>query len=113
MGTIEIHEPEVTKVKPASRPAGAVLPRKDLTVSTFAPRVMFSDSLLEFGPQRKRKTFATTLSFIFNCVAVGLMLIVPLLFTEELPKAQLLTFLVAPPPPPPPPRSEEHTSELQ
>ena len=31
------------------------------------------------------------------------MLIVPLLFTEDLPKAQLLTFLVAPPPPPPPP----------
>ena len=27
----------------------------------------------------------------------------PLLFTENLPKAQLLTFLVAPPPPPPPP----------
>jgi len=103
MGTIEIHEPEVKEVKPASRPAAAVLPRKDLTVSTFAPRVMFSDSLLEFGPQRKRKTFATTVSFIFNCVAVGLMLIVPLLFTEELPKAQLLTFLVAPPPPPPPP----------
>lgn len=32
-----------------------------------------------------------------------LMLAVPLMFTEELPKAQLLTFLVAPPPPPPPP----------
>jgi protein TonB len=31
------------------------------------------------------------------------MLAIPLAFTEELPKAQLLTFLVAPPPPPPPP----------
>ena len=31
------------------------------------------------------------------------MLAVPLMFTEELPKAQLLTFLMAPPPPPPPP----------
>jgi len=31
------------------------------------------------------------------------MLAVPLMFTEELPKAQLFTFLVAPPPPPPPP----------
>ena len=102
MGTIEIHEPEVKEVKPASRPTAAVLPRKDLA-SSFTPRVMFSDSLLEFGPQRKRKAFATTTSFIFNCVAVGLMLVVPLLFTEELPKAQLLTFLVAPPPPPPPP----------
>jgi protein TonB len=101
MGTIDIHEPEVKELKPASRPAAAVLPRKELTVPTYAPRVMFSDSLLEFGPLRKRKAFATTTSFVFNCFAVGLMLIVPLLFTEELPKAQLLTFLVAPPPPPP------------
>jgi len=30
-------------------------------------------------------------------------LIIPLVFTDTLPKAQLLTFLVAPPPPPPPP----------
>ena len=64
---------------------------------------MFSDSLLDFDQARKRKAFATTTSFIFNCVAVGLMLIMPLLFTEDLPKAQLLTLLVAPPPPPPPP----------
>ena len=103
MGTTEIHEPEVKELKPATRPAAAVLPRKELTVPTYAPRVMFSDSLLEFGPQRKRKAFATTTSFIFNCIAVSIMLIVPLMFTEELPKAQLLTFLVAPPPPPPPP----------
>jgi protein TonB len=64
---------------------------------------MFSDSMLEFGVQRKRKFFATTTSFVLNCVAIGVLLIIPLAFTEELPKAQLLTFLVAPPPPPPPP----------
>jgi protein TonB len=34
------------------------------------------------------------------------MLIIPLAFPEALPKAQLLTFLVAPPPPPPPPAAE-------
>jgi periplasmic protein TonB len=103
MGTIEIHEPEVKEVKPASRPVAAVLPKKDLVAPAFTPRVMFSDSLLEFGPQRKRRAFATTTSFILNCLAIGLMLIMPLVFTEALPKAQLLTFLVAPPPPPPPP----------
>ena len=103
MGTIEIHEPEIKEVKPASRPAAAVLPKKDLGPTAYAPRVMFSDSLLEFGPQRTRKAFATTTSFILNCLAVGMMLIVPLLFTEDLPKAQLLTLLVAPAPPPPPP----------
>ncbi len=64
---------------------------------------MFSDSLLEFGQQRKRKALATTTSFIVNVLLVSALLITPLVFTETLPKAQLLTFLVAPPPPPPPP----------
>jgi protein TonB len=103
MGTIEIHEPEVKEVKPEIR-AAAVLPRKEAVPGpAFAPRTMFSDSLLEFGPQRKRRMFATTTSFIVNCLAIITMLAVPLMFTEELPKAQLLTFLIAPPPPPPPP----------
>ena len=105
MGTIEIHEPEVVQeVKPASRIAAAVLPRTELvTGPPLPPRPMFADSLLEFGVQRKRKFFATTTSFIVNCLVIVLMLAVPLMFTEELPRAQLLTFLVAPPPPPPPP----------
>jgi protein TonB len=64
---------------------------------------MFSDSILDFGTQSKRKAMATTTSFIVNCLAVCMMLLVPLMFTEELPKAQLLTMLIAPPPPPPPP----------
>lgn len=103
MGTTEIHEPEVRVIKPAGRPGGAAAPQAELATAGFAPRVMFSDSLLDFGQARKRKAFATTTSFIFNCFAIGVMLIMPLLFTEDLPKAQLLTFLVAPPPPPPPP----------
>jgi protein TonB len=45
----------------------------------------------------------TVTSFILNCLAISVMLIMPLAFPESLPKAQLLTFLVAPPPPPPPP----------
>jgi protein TonB len=73
---------------------------------------MFSDSVLEFGVQRKRKFFATTTSFVFNCLAIGIMLILPLAFTEELPKAQLLTFLVAPPPPPPPPPAAAQVQKI-
>ena len=103
MATTEIHEPEVKEVKPTNRSAAAVLPSREIAVRPAAARMMFSDSLLEFGPQRKRKFFSTTASFVFNCLAVGVMLIVPLVFTDTLPKAQLLTFLVAPPPPPPPP----------
>jgi len=104
MSTIEVHEPEVVKEKPPSRTTAAVLPRTKLVIGPPLPlRPMFSDSLLEFGVQRKRKFFATTTSFILNILAILVMLLIPLAFTEQLPKAQLLTFLVAPPPPPPPP----------
>jgi protein TonB len=103
MGTIEIHEPEVKEVKPPSRPQAVVLPKSDLLEAKFSPRPMFADSVLDFGQQKKRQSFATVTSFILNCLAIGVMLIMPLAFPEGLPKAQLLTFLVAPPPPPPPP----------
>jgi len=110
-GTIEIHQPEVREPevevkesKTTGRGGAAVLPRAELVMGPTIPqRVMFSDSLLEFGPQRNRKALATTMSFILNCLAIGTLLTLPLVFTEQLPKAQLLTFLVAPPPPPPPP----------
>jgi protein TonB len=43
------------------------------------------------------------LAYIFEVMIVGVMILVPLIYTEALPKAQLMTFLAAPPPPPPPP----------
>jgi len=104
MAPIDIHEPEVREVKPVGRPGAAVLPRTELVLGPpVKVRPMFSDSVLDFGQQKKRHAFATTTSFIVNCLAVAVMLIVPLAFPDTLPKAQLLTFLVAPPPPPPPP----------
>jgi protein TonB len=64
----------------------------------------FNDVLLESSsPQLKRRTLAAVLSFIVQCLVVGILLIVPLMFTDVLPPGQLLTFLMAPPPPPPPP----------
>jgi len=103
MSTIEIHEPETTQAKAANREP-ATPPRQELVWGPPVPqRAMFSDSVLEFGTQSKRKAMATTMSFVVNIVAITVLLALPLVFTEELPKAQLLTFLVAPPPPPPPP----------
>jgi periplasmic protein TonB len=65
---------------------------------------MFEDSLIESGGRLKTKRGLTTfLSFGFQIALVGVLVLVPLLFTEALPKTQLMTFLVAPPPPPPPP----------
>src|SRR6266566_4963426 len=65
---------------------------------------MFEDSLIESGGRLKTKRGATTaVSFIFQVILIGLLVLVPLIYTEALPKQQLMTFLVAPPPPPPPP----------
>src|SRR6202521_5710507 len=65
---------------------------------------MFEDSLIESGGRLKTKRGVWTfLSFILEAVLVGVLVLIPLLFTDALPKAQLMTFLVTPPPPPPPP----------
>jgi periplasmic protein TonB len=65
---------------------------------------MFEDSLIESGGRLRTKRGATTvISFLFQIFLVGVLVLLPLLFTEALPKQQLMTFLVAPPPPPPPP----------
>ena len=65
---------------------------------------MFEDSLVESGGRLKTKRGATTIiSFVLQILLLGVLVLLPLIFTEALPKQQLMTFLVAPPPPPPPP----------
>lgn len=65
---------------------------------------MFEDSLIESGGKLKTKRgVTTTISFLFQLGLIVVLVLIPLLFTEALPKTQLMTFLVAPPPPPPPP----------
>jgi protein TonB len=65
---------------------------------------MFEDSLIESGGKLKTKRGqASLVAFIFEGILIGIMVLIPLLFTEALPKAQLMMSLVAPPPPPPPP----------
>src|SRR5258708_67139 len=65
---------------------------------------MFEDGLIESGGRRKPKGGLTSLiSFIIQIGIIGVMILIPLIYTEALPKQQLMTFLVAPPPPPPPP----------
>jgi protein TonB len=65
---------------------------------------MFEDSLVESSGRIKTGTKWTTgLSFIIQISLLGVMVLIPLIYTEALPKQALSTFLVAPPPPPPPP----------
>src|SRR5271170_5193126 len=65
---------------------------------------MFEDSLIESGNKLKTKRLSTTiLSFFGQFALVGILILIPLIYTDALPKGNLMTFLVAPPPPPPPP----------
>src|SRR5882672_296763 len=65
---------------------------------------MFEDSLIESGNKLKTKRlFTSIVSFFGQFLLVGIAILVPLIYTDALPKTQLMTFLVAPPPPPPPP----------
>src|SRR5208282_5627287 len=65
---------------------------------------MFEDSLIESGNKLKTKRLSTTiLSFVLQIFLLGILILIPLIYTDALPKQQLMTFLMAPPPPPPPP----------
>ncbi len=65
---------------------------------------MFEDSLIESGGKLKTKRGWTSIvSFGIQIMIVGVMVLIPLIFTEALPKGTTLFMLVAPPPPPPPP----------
>src|SRR5579864_9176986 len=88
----EVKEPEAQQKQATSSSAPFTMPP------------LFATSLLEYADTAKRRrSGATLISFIVQCVLIGVFAILPLLFTEALPNTQLLTFLVAPPPPPPPP----------
>lgn len=62
---------------------------------------MFDQTFVADG--KTKKPFTVFLSFIIQIVLIIVLILVPLIFTDSLPKTQLTSFLVAPPPPPPPP----------
>lgn len=108
-GTIEIPQREVKETRQLQKQAVPVSSSylERLMTAPVEVRPIFSDSLLRYEGQKGRQTWATLTSFILQCLFLGVLLLLPLYFTQELPKAQLLTFLVAPPPPPPPPPPAE------
>jgi periplasmic protein TonB len=63
------------------------------------------DDLLESTVEKKKtnKGWSVILSGIVQAVILGILILIPLIYTEALPKAMLSTLLIAPPPPPPPP----------
>jgi len=63
------------------------------------------DELLESSsdPKKTNKGWSVILSAIVQTTILGILILIPLIYTEALPKAMLSTLLIAPPPPPPPP----------
>ncbi len=65
---------------------------------------MFDDLVISSShPNRTHKPWTVALSTIVQLGIVGFMILLPLIYTEALPKGLMNTFLVAPAPPPPPP----------
>src|SRR5437899_5657303 len=69
---------------------------------------MFEQTFVD-GTGKTNKSWTVVVSFICQMMAVGLLVLIPLIYTDTLPKAQLTSFLVAPPPPPPPPPPPQPT----
>ena len=61
---------------------------------------MFED-LLEAETKKTNQPWTVVVSGIIQCVLLGILVLIPLIYTEALPKQLLTTFLVAPAPPPP------------
>jgi len=63
------------------------------------------DDLVESSVVRKKtnKSWTIILSTIVQAMVLIVLILIPLIYTQALPKAMLTTLLIAPPPPPPPP----------
>jgi len=63
------------------------------------------DDLVECSVDGKKSNtgWGMVVSALVQVVIVGVLVLIPLIYTQALPKAFLTTLLVAPPPPPPPP----------
>ena len=65
---------------------------------------MFDDLVVSgANPKKTNKPWTVVLSAMIQAGLLGILILIPLIYTEALPKAMLTTFLVPPPPPPPPP----------
>ncbi|MGC2324136.1 MAG: energy transducer TonB [Terriglobales bacterium] len=67
-------------------------------------RPLFESSMLESRRNvNRRRGWTTFLSLAIQGVLLCIAVLLPLIYTDALPKQQLLTMLFVPPPPPPPP----------
>jgi protein TonB len=65
---------------------------------------MFEEMVVSTSSNKKtNKPWTVFISMALQVTFLAVLILIPLIYTEALPKASLSTFLSAPPPPPPPP----------
>src|SRR6476660_3827128 len=65
---------------------------------------MFEDMVVSSpNPKKTNKPWAGVVSMLFQVAFLSILILIPLIYTEALPKTMMATMLTAPPPPPPPP----------
>src|SRR5229473_1774865 len=65
---------------------------------------MFEEMVISSpNPKKTNKPWTVLVSMLFQCLFLVILILIPLIYTEALPKAMMATMLTAPPPPPPPP----------
>jgi len=63
---------------------------------------MFEQTFVD-GTGKPNKPWTVAVSFILQIIMIAVAILIPLIYTDTLPRTTLTRFLVAPPPPPPPP----------
>jgi len=63
---------------------------------------MFEQTFVD-GTTKTKKPYTVLASLLLQLGIIGVAILIPLIYTQTLPSAQLKSMLVAPPPPPPPP----------
>jgi len=66
---------------------------------------MFEEMVISSpNPKKTNKPWTVVVSMLFQVGFLAILILIPLIYTEALPKTMMATMLTAPPPPPPPPR---------
>jgi len=65
---------------------------------------MFEEMVVSNAKNKKtNKPWTVVVSMIFQVAFLAILILIPLIYTEALPRAMMSSILLAPPPPPPPP----------
>ncbi len=64
---------------------------------------MFEEMVVSTTMKKTNKPWTVMLSMLFQIAFLAILILIPLIYTEALPKTLMSSILLAPPPPPPPP----------